>query len=314
MADVICLGIVVADLLARPVDAWPERGKLVLTKHMELHIGGCAANTAIGLTRLGIPTGVVAKVGDDPLGEFVINALSREGVDSQGVKKDASAQTSTTMVCVHGDGERSLIHCVGANAALQEADVSFELMKGAQVLHVAGSLLMPGFDGDPTARVLKRAKEMGLITTLDTAWDGSGRWMTTMSPVFAYVDYALPSIEEARMLTGRQDPPEVARELIARGVKTVALKMGEHGCYLRDDSQELTIPAFQVEAVDASGAGDAFAAGFLAGLVKGWDLESTGRLANATGALCTLALGTTAGLRSYEETKRFMRTAPSRAG
>jgi sugar/nucleoside kinase (ribokinase family) len=312
MSEVMCLGILVADLLARPVDAWPERGRLVLAERMELHIGGCAANTAIGLGRLGVSVGVIGKVGNDALGDFLQNALSQESVDAAGVVRDPVAPSSSTMVCVHGDGERSFIHCIGANATLREEDINFELLKDTRILHVAGSLLMPGFDGEPTAKVLERAKRMGLIISLDTAWDGSGKWMETMAPVLPYVDYMVPSIEEARMMTGKQEPAEVAARLMARGVKTVFLKMGHMGCYVCSEGYELTLPAFNVTSLDASGAGDAFAAGFLCGLVKGWELREIARLANAVGALCTQALGTTAGIKNLEETQEFMRTTPQR--
>lgn len=312
MPDVICLGILVADLLAQPVDAWPERGRLVLADRMELHIGGCASNTAIGLSRLGIPVGVIGKVGDDPLGEFLQEALRREGVDSSGVRKDARASSSSTMVCVHSDGERSFVHCVGANATLREDDVDQEHVRNTRILHMAGSLLMPGFDGPPAARILEKAKALGVTTALDTAWDGSGRWMELVGPMLPFVDYAVPSIEEARMLTGKQTPEDVAAILMDHGVKTVALKMGIEGCYVRSQDEEFRIPSFDICSVDASGAGDAFAAGFLCGLVKGMSLEDTARLGNAVGAMCTLALGTTPGIKTLAETQEFINNTPIR--
>jgi sugar/nucleoside kinase (ribokinase family) len=312
VSDVICLGILVADLLAKPVDAWPERGRLVLTDRMELHIGGCAANTGIGLARLGVSVGVVGKVGNDSLGEFLESALQKEGVDTRGVVKDAHAPSSSTMVMVHSDGERSLIHCLGANATIHEDDIALDTTAHSRILHVAGSLLMPGFDGIPAAHILHKAKQLGLTTTLDTAWDGSGRWMELVGPMLPFVDYAVPSIEEARMLTGKQSPEEVAAGLMDRGVKTVALKMGINGCYVRSEGVEFTLPAFDIRSIDASGAGDAFAAGFLCGLVKRMDLEQTARLANAVGAMCTLELGTTPGIKTLAETEEFIRTTPVR--
>ncbi len=111
------------------------------------------------------------------------------------------------------------------------------------------------------------------------------------------------------MVTGKQTPEDVAQVLINRGVKTVALKMGEAGSYIQSGYERLRIPRFEVECVDAVGAGDAFAAGFLTGVARGWDLERTGRFANAVGALCVTALGATTGIRSLEETEEFVRTA-----
>jgi sugar/nucleoside kinase (ribokinase family) len=211
------------------------------------------------------------------------------------------------MVMVHTDGERSFIHYIGANAMLREEDVDLNVVKNTKILHVAGSFLMPGFDGQPTANILKKAKEMGVTTSLDTAWDSRGNWMKLLEPCLEYIDYAVPSIEEARMVTGKHEPADVAKVLMDKGVKTVALKMGDQGCYIKNGQDELSIPIYKVDSVDANGAGDSFAAGFLAGLVNGWDLERTGKFANATGAFCVTALGATTGIRDKETIEEFIR-------
>lgn len=306
LADVTCLGILVADLVGKPVDDYPARGKLVLVDRLELHSGGCAANTGVALAKIGVSTAVIGKVGVDGLGDFMVGVLERHGIDARGVTREPSVGTSGTMVMVRSDGERSFIHYIGANASLTENDVNFESLKGTRILHIAGSLVMPGMDGEPTARVLGKAQEMGIITTLDTVWDSHGRWMDVLKPCLPYVDYAVPSIEEARMVTGKQDPADVAEALMDQGVKNVGLKMGGNGCYVRSSDAGVRIPAFDVPVIDALGAGDCFAAGFLTGILHGWDLEKTGRFANAVGALCVMALGATTGVKSLEETLAFM--------
>ena len=306
MADVTCLGILVADVVGKPVESMPERGKLALVDRMELHGGGCANNTGIGLAKIGIQTAVIGKVGNDGFGDFMVNSLRHNGVDCSGVVRDEETATSATMVMVHGDGERSFIHYIGANAALTEADVNFDVVKSSKILHVAGAFLMPGIDGEPTARVLKKAREIGVTTALDTAWDSKGQWMSVLGPCLQYVDYAVPSIEEARMVTGKHDPADVAKVLMDKGVGTVALKMGDQGCYIRSKDIELSIPIYKVDAIDALGAGDAFAAGFLAGIVNGWDLERTGKFANATGAFCVTALGATTGIKDQTTIEAFI--------
>jgi len=296
----------VADVVGKPVDVMPERGKLTLVDRMELHGGGCANSTGIGLAKIGVKTAVIGKVGDDGFGDFVIGNLTRNKVDCTGVVRDKDAATSSTMVLVHGDGERSFIHYIGANGTLTEADVDFGVVKSSKILHIAGSFLLPGFDGEPTARVLKKAKELGVTTSLDTAWDSRGNWMKLLAPCLPYVDYAVPSIEEARMVTGKHEPEDVAAVLLDYGVGTAALKMGAKGCYIRSKDIELHIPIYKVDVVDALGAGDAFAAGFLAGLVNGWDLERTGKFANATGAFCVTALGATTGIKDRKTIEDFI--------
>jgi len=300
--DVICLGILVTDVLARPVERFPERGKLVLVDRMEMHIGGCAANTGIGLSKLGVPTGVMGKVGRDGFGDFVLETLQQHKVDTRGVGRDRTAATSGTMVLIHDDGERSFIHQIGANATLQETELELDLLQGAKLLHVAGAFLMPGFDGAPMASVLRRAKSQGLTTALDTAWDSSGQWMDLIGEALPHVDYFLPSYEEARELAGCDEPREIAQRFLGLGVQVVALKLGEQGCLVTTADAEVRVPIFPVKAIDATGAGDSFVAGFLAGVLRGWQVERCARLGNAVGACCVQAIGTTTGIRSFEET------------
>jgi sugar/nucleoside kinase (ribokinase family) len=285
---------------------YPERGKLALVPRMELHSGGCAANTGIALGKLGIATRIVGRVGQDGFGDFLIRELERHGLDTRGVARDAVVNTSATMVMVHSDTERSFLHYRGANAELTDADVPPDLLEGARLLHVAGSFLMPKFDGEPTARVLAMGRRRGLTTCLDTAWDAQDRWLSLLAPCLPYLDHFVPSIEEARQITGRQAPAEVAAALRDAGVGTVVLKMGEEGCYAHGPDGKFSLPALPVPAVDALGAGDAFAAGFIAGLVHGWDLERAARFATAVGATCVTALGATTGVRSLEETLSFL--------
>ena len=148
---------------------------------------------------------------------------------------------------------------------------------------------------------------------MDTAWDGRGRWLEVLAPVLPYADICVPSYEEARMITGESDPPAIARALMSAGVKTVGIKMGDKGCYVRSDDEEHFVPPFQVDPVDATGAGDAWVAGFLTGVVKGRSLRETARLANAVGGLSVTAMGATNGVRSLPETERFMASTPLRA-
>jgi sugar/nucleoside kinase (ribokinase family) len=306
MIDVTCLGILVADVVGVPVDVLPARGKLTLVDRMELHGGGCASNTGIGLAKIGVKTAVIGKVGKDGFGDFVVNLLEKSGLDCSGVVRDNEFSTSATMVMVHGDGERSFIHYIGANANIKEEDINFDIIKNSKILHIAGSFLMPGFDGEPTARVLKKAKELGVITALDTAWDSRGNWMKLLEPCLEYIDYAVPSYEEAKMVTGKDNPADVANVLIDKGVKTVALKMGSDGCYIKDKDNEIRIPIYKVDAIDATGAGDSFAAGFLTGIVNGWDLEYTGKFGNAVGAFCVTALGATPGIKDQATIQKFI--------
>lgn len=312
MPEVACLGILVADTIARPVDVMPDRGKLVQVEEISLSLGGCASNTGVGLARLGLSTAVLGKVGRDSFGDFIEQTLREEGIDTRGVVRDKIAHTSATMVLVEKDGERRFIHYVGANAALREEDILRDVIAESKILHIGGALLLPSLDGQPMARLLAWARSQGLATSLDTVWGPQGRWLDILQPCFPYVDYFLPSIVEAQEITGYTEPQEIAQFLLSQGVGVVGLKMGEKGCYIRTMTEEWYSPAYAVKAVDATGAGDAYVAGFLAGVAKGWSLERTAQLANAAGACCVTSLGATTGMRSLDETLKIVETGECR--
>ncbi len=185
MNEITCIGILVADLVGRPIDRFPEKGKLMLVPEMELHAGGCAHNTGVDLKKLGEEVKVVGKVGRDGLGEFMINSLRVHGIDTGGISEDDEYHTSATMVIVDGQGERTFLHYPGANRGLREKDIEDSFLSSSQIVHIAGSFLMPGFDGEETARVLERAKNLGALTSLDTAWDDTGKWLSTIKPALS---------------------------------------------------------------------------------------------------------------------------------
>ena len=305
---VVCLGIMVADVVGRPVWSLPEPGRLVLVDEMSLHTGGCAVNSASVLARLGIATEVIGKVGTDPFGDYLIRELKKRGVCTRGVGRDRGVGTSVTMVMVDPEGERSFIHYIGANARLSLDDVDLAIIEQASILHIAGALVLPGIDGQPTAELLQRAHKAGMTTFLDTVWDATGRWMKVLETCLPYLDYFTPSLPEAQAITGLRDPVEVSRRLLDQGIGVVALKMGADGCLVMTSArQSIRLPAFRVEVVDATGAGDAFTAGFITGVWHGWNLEETTRFANAVGALCVTGLGALGGIRDLEETLEFMK-------
>lgn len=294
MGDVVCLGILVADVLARPVDEVPW-GSLGLVDEVALRGGGCALNTASALVRLGVSATVVGKVGTDPFGDFLIGLMEERGVDSRGVVRDASVPTSATVGLVPSSGERTFLHTYGANAHLRRDEVDLALLDEARCLHIAGALVLESLDGEPLAELLAEARTRGLLTSLDTVFDATGRW-ARVEPSLPHLDVAMPGIAEAQSISGESDPAAVAAWFRARGVGTVALTMGAEGCYVAADGFEGRVPAPHVAAVDGTGAGDAFAAGLLAGLLGGRPLEEAASLACATGALATTALGAYEGL------------------
>ena len=299
--DVVCLGILVADVIARPFDELPATGSLGFVETVSLHGGGCALNTASALKRLGCTAAVAGKVGDDALGDFLLHLLDERGVERRGVIRDPSASTSATVVLVRGDGERTFLHAKGANAQLNARELDSELLFSGRCLHIAGALVLDALDGEPCAALLAEAKRRGLLTSLDTVWDASGTWKRIL-PCLPYVDLFAPSVAEAQAISGERDVVAAAARLERLGAREVVIKLGPNGCYIAGGGY---VPTVDVSVVDATGAGDAFCAGLLYGALEGWPLERSCRLANAAGALATTAVGATEGLRDLSTTLKL---------
>ncbi len=305
MAQIVCVGILVADILARPVESYPARGHLMLVDEVRPSIGGCAANTGIGLHKLGISAAVVGRVGRDGFGDFVRAELNRFDLDCRGVGVDPLAATSATAAFVAADGERSFIHSIGANATLTPAAIAWDVTQDARLLHIAGHFLMPGLDGEPCAQVLQEARRRGLRTSLDTAGRLQDMNWETLLPCLPHLDFLLPSFSEAARCVPpsvADSPASIAQWFIDQGVGTVALKMGEAGSMAQCGDHKVSVAPFPVHAVDATGAGDAVVAGFLTGVLHDFDLEHCARLGNAVGACCATHMGTIDGILSLSQT------------
>ncbi len=309
MFDVVCIGILVADVIVKPVNKIPEAGKLGLIDAVTLCSGGCAMSAAVDMAKIGAAPALIGKIGEDGFGAFLSAELSHYGVDITGLIVDKAAHTSASAVLVDGSGERTFLHSPGANGELTDTDVDFGIIEKSKIVFIAGTMLMPSFDGAPCSRVLKRAKEMGKITVLDTAWDDQGRWMEVLEPSMPYLDYFIPSIEEATQLSGESEPGKIAACFFEKGVGTVVIKLGKNGCFVQENktAEGYYVPTYShIKAVDTTGAGDSFCAGFLYGLSQSMSILDCAKFANAVGTHCVMAVGATTGIKSYREIRGFM--------
>lgn len=306
MSNIVCLGITTVDIIAKPVNIMPENGKLTLVDKIETHTGGCAVNTSIDLSRIGQDVGIISLVGNDTFGNYVKSELKNEKVNVDGLSYTDRAANSASIVLSNKDGERSFIHCLGTNGIFTEKDINMKIIEDCKYLFIAGALLMPAFDGEPTAGILKKAKELGKYTILDTAWDSMGRWMTVIKPCLPYIDLFIPSIDEARMLSDKNEEKEIADDFLRLGAKNVVIKLGSKGCYVKNDNIEFYSKSFNVNCIDTTGAGDAFVAGFITGLSSGWNIKECAEFANATGAFCVREIGASVGIKSKEEILSFI--------
>jgi sugar/nucleoside kinase (ribokinase family) len=288
--DIVCLGILVADVIARPVDAAPSSGALGFVDTIALHPGGCALNTAAALAALGLRAGVAGKVGADAFGDFLLRVLDERGISREGVLRDETVPTSATVALVDSTGERTFLHAPGANSVVHADELDPRVLYRGRALHLGGALVLERLDGTPLADIAAEAQRRGLLTSLVPVWDPTGRW-SRLEPSLPHLDLASMSLAEGRAVSGEDEPAHVAHWLRERGVGQVTLTMGAQGCYTSGDGFDGFVPAPAVDAVDGTGAGDAFAAGLVYARFHGWPLERAARLACALGALSTLTMG-----------------------
>jgi sugar/nucleoside kinase (ribokinase family) len=217
--------------------------------------------------------------------------------------------TSTSVGFVAGDGERAFVHAVGANGTIEAADLDWAIVAASRILFVGQFGLLGAFD-DQVPAVLAEARSRGLLTALDTVWDPTGGLAAKVRPCLPHLDYFLPSHPEAEAISGLSDPPAIAAWIRAQGVGVVVIKLGHDGCYFADAHGSAYVDGFAVEQVDATGAGDAWCAGFLRGLLEGLSTLDAALLGNAVGACSVQAVGATDGVRSFHETLVYLGATP----
>ncbi len=311
LGGVLCSGSINYDIVVRPVEA-PQWGTTTFVEDLEFLVGGNGANTSVALATLGIPARLAGVIGSDEPGRYLLDQLRRAGVDASGVAQCAEP-TSATIVMINGEGNRKFLNRPGSSGIAFAAPVEFDesLTAGMRHFHMASLFILPRLRST-APETLRRARAAGLSTSLDTTWDPKGQWMDVLAPCLEHLDFLFMNEDEARMVTGSEDPAEAAREVLHRGVGTAVMKLSNRGCAIYNGSTEILVPAYDVECIDTTGAGDCFVAGFLSVLIRGGTLEEAGRMGNAVGALIVGKVGAVTGLRGLEATLEWMRQAAVR--
>ncbi len=307
--QVACAGILVADLFAPPLPRLPAAGELLKVDDFLLTTGGCAANTALDLHKLGVSTAVIGKVGADSFGDFVIQDLARHGLATTGIRRSTQGTSRTVILPVMGE-DRRYIHAVGANGDFTAADIDRRQVLAAQVLYVGGYMLLPQLGAPALAELLAEAQQAGVKTVLDVA-GVTAPARDELAQLLPHVDVFLPNHDEACILTGETDPVRQAAALLDLGAGVAGITLGSAGAYVSSRDEKIRARAYTVDVVDPSGGGDAFDAGFIVGMLEGWALAAAVEFASAAGALACTALGCTAGLRTRAETLAFIHSRPS---
>lgn len=320
MTDAICLGELLVDFVPT------ETGKdLVEASTFRKAAGGAPANVAVGLKRLGIDSGFMGMVGVDPFGRFLALTLEAHGVDISTLQHTREAPTALAFVSLRADGDRDFVFFgnPSADKLLSPADIDLSAIARAKVLHFGSISLSREPARTATLYAADAAQEAGAMISYDPNlrlpfWADADAARQGLRAGLAKADVVKISEDEVIFLTGASDPARARDLLWTERMKLMVVTSGSAGSvYITNDFMG-RVPGFQVKAVDATGAGDAFTAGLLAGLLKHRQairteaiLKEVCRFANAVGALTTTARGAIPALPTRQQVDEFLSKGPA---
>ena len=307
--EIIVIGSGIVDVLVTGVDKGVfERGSTP-AQVVSMQTGGDALNEAMILSRLGRRVRLVSRVGQDAAGDLIIGACQGDGVDISGVRRDAELDTGVNVVLVDEKGERRFI--TNPNSGLRKImpehvleAVSQEDFHFAKIACYASMFVHPTMTGH-FEEVFSAIKSKGVVLCVDTTKPKNGETVEDIRNALEYVDYLMPNYDEAVMITGETEPERIANRFLECGVKNAVIKLGGRGCLVKNASVCRIIPAVPgIAAVDTTGAGDNFAAGFINALYEGKTPEECAMYANAVASICVEHVGAAAGERDRAEIER----------
>ncbi len=290
--DVIGLGALNVDKLLKVDKIASAEEESFIHDYTEA-CGGSAANTVVGLARLGCNVGFVGKVADDHEGKLQIDCFTQEGVDTGGIVHSSKGKSGVCLGFVDKKGARALYINPGVNDTIEFRELQPNYITQTQFLHLSS------FVGEKSFRAQKKLMSF-LPDAVKISFDPGSLYaqkgLSAIEPIIQNSFVIMPNLVELELLTGESNIPKGAQLLIDMGVQIVAVKLGDKGCYVTNGEEKKTIQPFKVAAVDTTGAGDAFNAGFLYGLVQNRSLGECGRLGNFVGSRCVMKMGARDGL------------------
>jgi sugar/nucleoside kinase (ribokinase family) len=317
LGTVTVLGAHILDVLGRPVETIPPGQGSVRLREIRATAAGTAAGTAVDLAKLGARVLAVGAIGDDLLGDIVVTAMARHGVETAGLIRKSEAQTSATILPIRPNGERPALHVPGATRLFTRADVDLEHLPSSRALLIGAPDALAGMTGEELAQVAAAARAGGALVAVDVLHPGRPQDLGRLAPLLAVTDWFMPNEDQILALTERQDLGSAIEDTLALGTVAVAVTRGADGCLVAWPGRgaPVRLPALQVDVVDTTGCGDGFTAGLLAGLLLGADPGDAAWLGLACGALVATGLGSDAGIESLGQVLDFLSgTQPAVAG
>lgn len=302
--DVIAIGDLNIDLILG-IEELPEFGREILARSLSRHAGGVAANFAAYCARLGLQTALVARVGRDDFGSFLIAQMAAAGVCTDFIRRDDTLATGVT-VSLSGPQDRAFVTHLGTIDSLTGADVPDNLLADTRWMHAGSYFLQSRLQPD-LPDICRRAQTAGVTVSLDTGYDPHEKWNSGLHDVLPLVDLFLPNEVEVTSIGGSADPLQSAWALAKAGPH-VALKLGGQGSWFIGGKQALMAPPPTVRVADTTCCGDAFNAGFIAAWLQGYTPKDCLHWGNAMGALVAASPGNAAETVSPEALQRVLQS------
>jgi len=295
--DVVGFGALNVDKLFRVDRIAAKEEESFITDYTE-SCGGSAANTIVGLARLGCKVGFIGKVADDREGKILLEEFRREGVDRIGVAVARKGRSGMVMGFVDQNGERALYVDPGVNNQVKLDEKNKVYASQTRFLHLTSFV---GEESFQTQKKILEATPEDVMVSLDPGALYARKGLAALGSIVNRTFVLMPNSGELELMTGKADYRGGAKAMLKRGVKVIAVKLGSRGCYVTDGKQGHNVEAFKVRVVDTTGAGDAFCAGFLYGLIKHKGLEDCGRIGNFVASRCTTRMGARVGLPTLDD-------------
>ena len=308
----LLIGDLCVDVFMQVV-AYPAEGGDGTVQRMHQHTGGSAANTAITLAKLGSEPILLTHTGKDIWAQQVLPVLQQAGVGVDHIQQVEGDQTGLTFLVVSEDAERTMFTYRGANRNLQPDEISESLFDGVDGLHISSYACLTKPQSDAVNKAVEIARQRDVTISLDVGVEPASQAGDLLRNLLPSLSLMILGEPEAMTITDTSSLSEAITALLTAGVQRFALKLGKHGCRLISKHEDMTIPGFTVEAIDTTGAGDAFCAGMLHGITHQWSLAMSATFANALGALVTTRWGAGEELPSLKEVSAFLKLQSSMA-
>jgi len=309
--DIVVVGDINVDLIFTGLPSLPAYKELKHAKNVKLTMGGSSSIFACNISRLGAATGFVGKVGKDHLGDFLIDTLNSAGVDTSSMVR-ASGMPTGICVSLSFPQDYAMVSYPGIRESFQLTEIDMDYIRRARHLHLSGFYLQPGLQPD-CAELFRRAKSAGLTTSLDPDHDPREKWDGGIQELLAHIDLFLPNETEAARISRTPDL-SAAMTYFGQSGKITVIKQGAGGATLVHGKELSSAPAFPIDPVDTTGAGDSFNAGFIFQYLRGAPLQQCRAWGNACGALSTRALGGIDAFPTASEVEGFLAQRTAAAG